>query len=475
MENKLIDSVEKRSKDSEEGIQKRTLLRTLREGEDAMRAKATVYLPQEKNESSEDYEYRKDVRTSLYSGTEKSIDDINNRIFSQEVTFESDDEELNFMIKENFTGAGVGINEFAKNYNLDALWNGGAFALVNFDTGLSFENDPYTLSIDINNVFDMRYNQKGKLILFKYLSEVEESVDLFNTLATKYMYLYYVDETDTVRLQTYRMTEEEEDYSLINEIPLPKQFTEIPVVPLFPASRFKSLNPDRPYQTMANKNKTHWNFNSVYMQLVNIASSAFLFAKGIDQKTSPIKFGIKSMYSTDSKDGDIKWVQADTNSSDMIRTFLEDLKDEMKMLGSEFLETKQVMTATQAVINTADTSSKASTFAQNLEDSLIKIIDFMLLWKNKDIDYTLMVNKNVGITKDRETLDIVNSLNDKNVVSDKDLRLVASSLGYLPTDVSEEDYIENLENEGKFFNASFVAETGQEVIVDEEDDIEEEV
>ncbi len=467
---KIIDLVEKRSKDSEAGVQKRTLLRTLREGEDAMRQKATVYLPQEKNEDGSDYEYRKDNRTSLYSGTEKSIEDINNRIFSQEVTFESDNEELNFMIKENFTGSGIGINEFAKNYNLDALWNGGTFALVNFDTGLTFENDPYVLSIDINNVFDMRYNEKGKLILFKYLSETEESVDLFTTIMVKYMYLYHVDENDNVILQTYRMTEEEEDYLLFNEVNLPKQFTEIPVVPLFPSSRSKNLNPDRPYQTMANKNKTHWNFNSIYMQLVNIASGAFLFSKGFRIGENPIKFGIKSLYSAEEKEADIKWIQANSDSADMIRTFLEDLKEEMKMLGSEFLETKQVMTATQAVINTADTSSKASTFAQNLEDSLIKIVNFMLLWKNTSEEYMLMVNKNVGITKDRESFDIVNSLNDKNVVSDKDLRLVASSLGYLPTDVSEDEFVENLEDEGKIFNANFVAETGNEVVIEEEEE-----
>lgn len=466
----LQSQVEKRSNDSEKGIQNRMLLRTLREGEQAMRNKATVYLPQEKNETNEDYEYRKDNRTSLYSGTEKSIDDINNRIFSKEVTFESEDQELNFMIKENFTGTSEGINEFAKNFNLDALWNGGAFALVNFDTGLTFENDPYVLMIDIDNVYDMRFNEKGKMVLFKYMSEVEESVDLFNTVSVKYMYLYYVDNTDTVYLQTYKMVDGEDDYILEGEVALPERFNDIPVVGLYPNTRTKNLNPDRPYQTMAFKNRTHWVYNSIYMQLVNIASSAFLFANGIRQNKNPIKFGIKAMYVTEDSNSDIKWVQADTKSADMIRTFLEDLKEEMKMLGSEFLETKQVMTATQAVINTADTSSKASTFAQNLEDALIKIIDFMLLWKNINIDYTIMVNKNVGITKDREAFDIANQLNDKNVLSDKDLRIITGALGYLPTDISEEEYLENLEDEGKLFNANFVTETGQEVIIDDENE-----
>jgi hypothetical protein len=471
----LKDLVEKRSPDSEAGVQKRMLLRTLREGQQAMRDKGSVYLPEEKNESNDDYTYRKDNNTSLYFGTEKSIEDINARIFSTEIKFNCEDEEFREMVLNNFSGSGDSLNSYAKSFNLNSIWNGGYFTLINFDTGIAFETDPYAVQIDIDNVLDMDLDDKGKITLFKYMVKTNERLNLFETQVVKYVYLYYIEEeSETVSMQEYRYAEDEdEDYELIQDINLPSQFKDIPVVGLFPATRKKDLAPDRPYQNMADKNLSHWVFTSIRNFLVNVASRPFLFGSGFKQNTDPIKFGVKTVWQTSAPNADMKWVQADAKSADMIKDLLDEYKDEMKMLGSAFLETKQVMTASQAVINTIDTSSKASGYAQSLEDSLEKIVKFMALWKNKEIEFSIMANKNVGITKDKETLDTVSELNDKNVVSDKDLRATAISLGYLAHDQTEEEYLENLEAEGKVFNAdanvSIVEETGEEILLEDEE------
>jgi hypothetical protein len=466
--------VENRSSESEKGMENRHLLRTLREGENAMRKQGTIYLPTEKEEPSEDYEYRKDYKTSLYSGTQKSIEDINNRIFSKEIIFESNNEDFQNLVLNNITGSNEGLNEFAKNWNLDAIWNGGTFAVVNFETGRVSEIEPSVLYIDIDNVLDMRVDSKGSISLFKYQVVTQEAVDLFTTEEVSYVYLYYTEGT-SVKMKTFKMVDGQDEYEELADITLPNQFNEIPVVGLFPESRFKNLNPDRPYQTMAFKNKTHWIYNSIYINLVDIASRPFLLAKGFDERNKTISFGIKSMKVIKSDKASIEWIQANTDSATMMRVFLEDIKEEMKMLGSEFLESKQkAMTATEAVINSADTSSKANGFAQNLEDALIKIINFMLLWKRMpNEEFTLMVNKNISLSKDKEAFDIVNALNDKNVISDKDLRLITGSLGYLPSDLTEEEYVENLEDEGKLFNNEFITEvkpTGKEVIIEEDEE-----
>lgn len=462
-------AIESRSVESINAVKNRHLLKTLRGGEIEMRKASTIYLPREKKENQEFYEYRKDYKTDLYTGTQKSIEDINNRIFSKQVNFECEDEEIKELITKNITGSGDSLNNFAKKYCLEGIWSGLNFAIITAKTAKTMDLTPSVKNVVADDVLDMRLNDENEIVLFRYQVITQEAIDLFSTAKVTYIYLYY-KVSNVFKMKTYKKIEDEE-YEELEEVILPSNFKSLPIVPYYPDSRNKGLDADRPYQNLANKNRTHWIYNSLYLDLISIASRPFLFSSGIKNiAKNPITFGVKTMYNTEQENADIKWIQADSKSTNMLHQFLEDLKEEMKMLGSEFLETKQVMTATQAVINTTDTSSKANSFAQNLEESLIKIVEFILVWKRKEnTEFTLTCNKNVGITKDRESFDVINSLNDKNVISDKDLRMTAKNLGYLASDMTEEDYIENLEAEGKLINIDFVSKEEEEYKIIEEE------
>ena len=162
------------------------------------------------------------------------------------------------------------------------------------------------------------------------------------------------------------------------------------------------------------------------------------------------------MYTTDREGAKITWVQADPKSADIINSLLDDFEKDMEVMGSEFLTTTAKMTATEVIASTADTTAKASKFASNLEKALERIVDIMLLWKRKsNVEYTLNVNKNVGITKDKEAYDVINQLNTQGLISDKHARLIYKGLDYLPQDIEEDEYVEALEEEGKSFSGGF--------------------
>ncbi len=493
--------IEKRSSDSSKSLSQRKLLNALRKGENEMRrlsyynysqADSTSYmsepstfafenkpyLPKEKDESAENFNFRVLYKTSLYAGTSKSINDINDRIFSQAIKFESDDEAFKEMVLNNFDGAGTGINEFSKRWNKDGLWAGCAFLLVNFNDGQRNDyNMPNVVRINADDVLDLSKDTSGNIEVFKYTFTYQERVDEFESVNVKCVDILFYNENGIPAMSRYKCFDDG-DYTVDFE----RQELDIdvlPIVELYPESDTESLLCDRPYQNMADKNLTHWIFKSNYMNLVDVASRAFIFGSGFTADSIPedengkkkLKFGIKTMHLNKNKDAKMEWVQADSNSADMIKTMLDDLEEEMKMLGSEFLETKAIMTATEVKYSTSDTNNRAQNFAFNLEKSLNKAIELMLKWRGReDEEFILEVNKNIGLTKEEEIFEKVNLLNDKNIVSDKEVREVAQKVGYLTHEKTEEDFVEDLENEGKTLSNRNLLISENEEVNDEEVD-----
>lgn len=464
--------IEMLSNDAKKAQRERRLLNALRKGEDEMRRLSLVgvnnafngitgdygvydkpFLPMEKHESPEQFVYRALYRTSLYNGTKKSINDINDRIFSQSIKFTCEqDEVFKEHIEYNFDGSGTGLNEFAKMYNKDALWNGCSFILVNQNSGVTNkDNLPNAVLISANDVEILRKDNKGKISAFKHTYTVEEEIDEFETKIATYRDIYFY-KNGRPHLTKYKKIEEGE-YEIEFDDAL--SIDEIPIVELYPETERKDLLCNRPYQDMANLNLTNWIFKSTYMTLVDIASRSFIFANGVKENAEKIPYGIFTMFTNSNPSADMKWIQADSKSSDMIKDLLSDNQEEMKMLGSEFLETKATLTATEVKYSTSDTNSRAQNFAFNLEKALEKAVELMFKWHKKEsTEFQVEVNKNIGLTKGEEIFDRAVLLNDKNVISDKELRETSKKLGYINADKEEEEYVEDLNNEGKAFGGS---------------------
>lgn len=500
------EQIEKRSADSEKAKINRRLLRALRAGEDAMRQQSVTdnllnssvytindkdvlmykkkpFLLREKNEKDENFWARLLYKTSLFSGTKKTINDISDRIFAKSIVFEHYNENFTKHILTNFDGCGSGLTEVAERIHKDGSWNGCSFIVVNQPTTQRYEENsfPTVVVVDPNDVLQLEIGENNRTELFKYTYTYQRVVDIFNIEEVTVVDYYYYNKNNQTVLRRYEKVNDEDYIEVIKDKILP--IKEIPVVEYYPETDKKGLDCDLPFQDIADKNLTHWIFNSVYISLVDYSSRSFIFGKGFEpNKTNKdkdgnivLEYGMHNVYINKSTNAEMKWVQADSKSSDMIRTFLIDLKDEMKMLGSEFLETKAFMSATEVKYQTADSNNRASKFAINLEKALDKIIRIMLEWQKMDVeDFTLEVNKNIGLTKDDEIFDKATQLHDKLVISDKHYREISKMTGYLSNDKTEEEILEELEKEGKLFGSNNIMlledEENKEVVEQEEEE-----
>ena len=450
------EEIESRSPQANKGSQKRQLLRNLRNGAEAMRkmstGKSDSYLPIEKNESQEEFEKRVKDKTDLNNSTTKSIDDMVNSIFEKEIYFKTEDEDLNRIV-ENFDGAGGSLNTWAQAWKKDASYNGAAYALVNFDRDTVKNSDPYVIEIDAEDVHNIRKNDKGQITLFKYEVNYTRPNGDFADEQVKNVFIYKI-ENNVLKVRTFEGIYIDgiiEDYLELNEKVFSK-FNEVPIVELYPETRSKNLDADCPYNDLAEKNLVHWKYNSLYLSLVNTASRPFIFGSGFKQEKrdgtdNKIPFGIKVMYTTEKADAKIQWVQADNQSSDMIIKLLDRLEEEMEVLGSSFMDDTTRMTAEEVKATTADSNARAAKYSMQLEKSLKRIIYFMLKWKLKseDTEFTLITNKEIGVSRDEQSYNAINDMHSKGLISDKDARLLFKSIEYLPKDLTEEQIVENLE------------------------------
>jgi len=88
------------------------------------------------------------------------------------------------------------------------------------------------------------------------------------------------------------------------------------------------------------------------------------------------------------------------NESNLARKLMEDKEKQMIQLGAKLIEAGQGnKTATQAEIDSADSSSILSTIAANVEDAYINAISWVQLFMNDNQDFTLELNQKFGVAQ----------------------------------------------------------------------------
>jgi hypothetical protein len=169
-----------------------------------------------------------------------------------------------------------------------------------------------------------------------------------------------------------------------------------------------------------------------------------------EQDTS-VKLTTKKMIAT-TYNTEIKWVQPTADASNQIKDLVSRIEEDMKIMGSEFLSTQSFLTATESVLNSLDTASKSSNFAIQIEKALKKCFEIAKKFLQLDFEYSLEVNKNIQIFKDENVYAILDSLHNKQVISDSQFIEYINKLKILGFDIDEEKRVDLLEKEGKVLN-----------------------
>jgi hypothetical protein len=209
---------------------------------------------------------------------------------------------------------------------------------------------------------------------------------------------------------------------------------------------------------MADKTLFHWNKYSYYDNLVTISAIPTLSITGLrnfnnKEDAEEVKLSAKKIMAFEDADTQVQWVTQPSDSSMQIKELVDRIDNEMKIMGSEFLDIqKSFSTATEAVLNSLDTASKASNFAILIEKSFKKCFEIAFEFIALNSKFELEVNKNVQIFKDEEVFRILDGLHSKNIISDSQFIEYINKMKLLGFEIDEEKRKELLEKEGKLFN-----------------------
>ncbi|RYZ46973.1 MAG: DUF4055 domain-containing protein, partial [Myxococcaceae bacterium] len=155
----------------------------------------------------------------------------------------------------------------------------------------------------------------------------------------------------------------------------------IPLVTWYAGERTALCAAKPPLMDLADKNVEHWQSASDQRNVLTVARFPMLAASGLEAPSrggdseagasSPVTIGPHALLTTSSPQGKFYYVEHTGAAIKAGRQDLEDLKEEMAMLGVELLVRKSgSTTATEKSINTAQSHSELQAMAESFGDAL---------------------------------------------------------------------------------------------------------
>lgn len=374
-------------------------------GTEEMRLAGTTYLPKFSKEKDELYAMRLQTST-LFNAYKQSIMTNVGRITSKPVSVETNSTQLYDFCKDVDT-TGRSLTEFSKDLLTNSMNHGIAYILVDFpqtQQSITMEQvgsfRPYFVDISaqqIINVKSDRINGKEELVLFSY-----------STIATS-TFQDWDDELDTdveqVReymlkdgVVSYRIKQESDGGWIVVDEGVMNGLTRIPILPLY-SNRTGFFIGEPLLEDLADLNIRHWQSSSDQQWILHFSRTPILFAKGMDSRDEngqprEIEVGPNSVVSSDRTDADLSYVEVSGASINAGRQDLQDLEDQMTVLGLDVAVDKTgSMTATSRAINASATDSVLRSIAVQLEDVLTQALFLVQVYYNSAEPYTVTVNK----------------------------------------------------------------------------------
>lgn len=391
-------------------------------GTTTMREAREELLPKEPKESTLNYEARLS-RTTLFNAYKRTIQNSAGKVFSREIIIDTDSEETLSLIND-VDQTGRDITEFSQDVFEDALNKGVSYILVDHTvangTGpngvvtLADEQEqgvrPYWIHIkakQLRSAVTEIINGAEVLTYFRYVEEQtvlnketheEESETVVRILLLN-------KETGRIEYQLWR-NPEAQDKTLdslninvnaqLNKLDIGKggewlldanesgviseNISRIPIVPVN-TNRVSSYLGTPPLMDLAEKNIEYWQSYSDQKNILHYARvpiftiSANKTLQDPDEDTEEVMELSGNTVLDLGKDGKAAWVEHGGNAIGAGRTDIQDIKDEMAVLGLELHTSRPGgETATAKAINNAETNSWLKAMALSLRNALEKAL-----------------------------------------------------------------------------------------------------
>jgi len=437
----------------QKNINDRELLRDLREGEEALKAKACEYIPRFPAEDESVYKIR--VKNSyLYNVVDINIQKISSKPFSKPTTINTENLQLK-SFEFNFDQADHTITEFAKSWFEDSLWDAQSHVFVDFPIGQQREDGsfiatdslPNAVILNNDNILQAEY-QNGEVIYLRFLEEkrvrdgfdekVLKVVKIFEKVNSK-VYFNIFTQSDVDSTEYFA---EFEEFILFG-------LDYIPLVSLYPMSTRIPFKPKLIFQNMAYIQKAHFKTLSDKRNLEQIVMVPFLFGTGLDaDATKGIAISAFNAWLASDPNAKLTYVEHNGNALNTATVSLNEMVDQMETIALDLVSRSGGnQTATQSTIDQANNNTLMSCMAVALKEGLEKIIDIYRDWLKISDDYSVDLVTKFDIKLSADEINFLNNAVAIGALSNEDYFNEGKRRSIINSDLTYEETIEKITNQ----------------------------
>jgi hypothetical protein len=373
------------------------LVTSLMGGTVAMRKAGATYLWKNQVESVEAFNARL-ARSTLYEAFKRAVVSMAARPFSEAVKFGEDMPEPVRELCDDIDLEGRDLQAFGHQSFEVAMAYGLSHILVEYPTVTGVQTlaeqraigaRPYWVHIDPKNVLGWRSERiRGVQTLTqlrlkecvtepagKWGEQQVEQIRVFDRIVTRDAVGQIA--TDTTIWTTYRKSEKGDEWEEHDSGPV-----SIGVIPLATVytKRTGWMTAEPPLMGLAHLNVEHWNSGSVQSNLLRFARTPILYGAGWAEGTT-ITIGASAAVTNDDPAAKLAYVEHSGAAIGAGQESIDKLEQRMSVMGMELLVSKPgTKTATEANIDTDESTSALQAMVNNLEDSLGQALQFSAMW-----------------------------------------------------------------------------------------------
>ncbi len=481
----FFDYLTERTGIMEEVYQSRDLMRDIEAGLDNQFMKQK-YIQKFAKEPDENYKNRLNDSV-FYNITNRMIKINYNRPFGKPAQLTSKNDFLS-SLQEDFDGFGNSLTDFGKKLFKRSLYDSQGHVFVDLpvnldENGKSIFNPevkPNAFVLDNDRILGARVNSNGEVIHLRFATEEEsphfenpfdvqnvKTIYVFDKIGNEVYYNIFRQVGDTFKAE-FDYSEKDRIFST-QKHPL----NYIPLISFYPEDTDNAFYPDLIFKDLANKNIEYFRSSSDQTNILHVARVPILFLKGMPENHTGVAIGASAALVADeaAENADAKFVEINGNSINAGRQNMNDIINQMESLGLELMTKKSNVTATASSIDNAQNLSLLTAFAMKLQDRLSDIVKVFIDFKKasgytfNEEEFTLQIDTKFSVVVEQQELQFMQFLRGSGDISGKTITDYAKRLGYLPSNYSYENDMEDVLSMG-------VTATQQSFGTQEQNDVE---
>lgn len=371
-----------------------TLIDDLIGGTKSMIKSAATYLPQFSREDRSHYNARVN-NSRLFNAYGDTVGNISSKPFSKPLNIQGNLPAPIDGIADDVDGQGKSLLQLAKDIFINFINRGMGHIFVDYPKTRGENGESPNLKQERDKGFRPRFihikpeqligwrtekDDSGKPILTR-IRIAESQIEPDGEWGENFVNFVRVVEPDYWRLFKEN---DKEDYESVEE-----GINSLGKVPLITgySNMTEFLVAKPPLKDLAETNLTHFQSDSDQRNLLHYARTATLFLKGFaEDESDKVALGPNQRISTTNTEADAKFVEVNGNAIKSGREDLQDLKEEMVMLGLQpFYRRSGSQTATGQGIDESRANCDIQAWVMSLEDMIYRAYKMSAEWLNIEL------------------------------------------------------------------------------------------